>query len=75
MENLKTEILAVVTDELGTAFDPAKIVLPDPVLTVEEDGQKRVRVEVGYTFETAVNWPILPSSVDIRRAVEMRVIR
>jgi Flp pilus assembly protein TadG len=75
MANLKAEILAAVKAELGSRFDASKIVLADPVVTLENDGQKRVRVEVGYPFQTLVSWPLLPSNLDLRRAVEMRVIR
>jgi len=38
-------------------------------------GVLRVKVTVSYPFETVVKWPLLPSSMTLTRAVQMRVIR
>ncbi len=68
-------ILAVVAAEMGEGYDPAKISVAPPVVTDEGDGHKRVRVEVSYPFETQVAWPLLPNTMTLTQAVEMRVIR
>ncbi len=75
MNNLKEEIVNAITQELGPSYDLNKIVVADPVIIVEADGMKRARVEVSYPFNTVVSWPLLPGSLMLRRAVEMRVIR
>jgi hypothetical protein len=56
-------------------YDDAQLIMSTPQVTTDSDGQKRVRVEVKYPFETLVNWPLLPHSFLMTRAVEMRFIR
>jgi Flp pilus assembly protein TadG len=41
----------------------------------ESNGDLRVRCTVPYTFQTLVNWPAIPNSMTLQRAVEMRMIR
>lgn len=41
----------------------------------QPDGTRRVEVEVAYPFETVVNWPGLPSRVDLRRRVAFQEYR
>ncbi|HUT14609.1 MAG TPA: TadE family protein [Thermoguttaceae bacterium] len=69
------QIRQTVETELGTRFDPSKLDVPLPDVSIEPDGRKRVRVEVSYPFETVVRWPLLPTEMNLRRAVEMRFIR
>lgn len=45
-------------------------------VTIESNGLRWVRVEASYTsFQTVVPWPLIPNSVVLRSAVELRVIR
>jgi len=61
--------------ELGDAFDHELVTIPSPVVIEEPDDFRRVRVEVQYRFETIVSWPLLPTSMTLRRDAEMRFIR
>lgn len=72
----KAGVAKSVTDELGqaAAFDPAKLTITTTHVT-EYAGQRRVNVQVTYPFETLVNWPLFPSSFDLRQTVTMRGIR
>lgn len=65
-----------VVDELSqsTAFDPSKVVVVITRVT-ESGGLRRVEVQVTYPFTTIVNWPMIPSSFDLRQTVAMRCIR
>ena len=67
----------LVVAEMGDEYDPERStdLQISPVITVEADGQKRVRVTVSYVFNTVVSWPLLPGNMTLSRAVEMRVIR
>jgi len=69
------QIRQTVETELGARFDPSLLDVPPPEVSIEPDGRKRVRVEVSYPFETIVPWPMLPTDMSLRRAVEMRFIR
>ena len=69
------EIAAVSKLEMGGRLDESKLGFPTAVPIDEVNGLKRVRVEIHYTFETLVKWPLLPNSVDLSRAVEMRTLR
>jgi len=64
-----------VVAELGDTFDATKIDMPSPVMATDSDGLKRVSVQVTYPFETLVDWPGIPSQMNLSRTVEMRVIR
>lgn len=61
--------------ELSGLCAAGEITIAPPVVTTEPDGLKRVRVEVSCPFETLVQWHLLPQSMTLTRAVEMRVIR
>lgn len=41
----------------------------------QADGTRRVEVEASYPFETVVNWPGLPSRIDLRRRVAFQEYR
>jgi Flp pilus assembly protein TadG len=56
-------------------YDDTKLTMTAPQVTTDSDGQKRVRVEVKYPFQTLVTWPFIPSTFSMTRAVEMRFIR
>jgi hypothetical protein len=71
VEQIRNTVLA----ELGDAFDASKVEVLPPVVSVEPDGMRRVRVEVRYPFETVTIWPWIPNSATVRRAAEMRFIR
>ncbi|HET6572411.1 MAG TPA: TadE/TadG family type IV pilus assembly protein [Fimbriiglobus sp.] len=61
------------TNQIG--YDPADLTTATTV-TVERTGLRRVRVEATYaSFQTVTSWPGIPSSLTIRSAVTMRVIR
>jgi hypothetical protein len=69
------DIAAVAKTELSGRLDESKLEVPAVVPIDELSGLKRVRVEVRYTFEMLVKWPLLPSTMVLSRAVEMRVLR
>jgi len=73
----QSNIRQVVINELKHIqdFDESRLQLPNATVTVDGDGQKRVRIEVTYPFNTLVTWPFLPSHVAIKRVTEMRFIR
>ena len=56
-------------------YDDLLLTMTSPQVTTDSDGQKRVRVEVKYPFQTLVTWPFLPNTFLMTRAVEMRFIR
>jgi Flp pilus assembly protein TadG len=56
-------------------YDDTKLTMTAPQVTTDSDGQRRVRVEVKYPFQTLVTWPFLPHTFQMTRAVEMRFIR
>lgn len=56
-------------------YNDTQLVMSTPQVTTDSDGQKRVRIEVKYPFNTIVNWPLLPHTFLMTRAVEMRFIR
>lgn len=70
------EIHDIVEEELAAApgFDPELLTVL--VSSVEEvDGDLRVSVEARYPFETIVDWPGLPNSVELSKSVEFRQFR
>lgn len=69
------DIAAVAKVEMGGLLDEDKLEFPTVVVIDELGGLKRVRVEVRYRFETLVKWPLLPNTMILSRAVEMRVLR
>jgi hypothetical protein len=69
------QIEATVVAELGDEFEPGDVEVLPPVVTVDADGMRRVRVEVRYPFQTVTNWPLIPNTVTLERAAEMRFIR
>lgn len=52
-----------------------QLTLQTPVVTIDELGQRRVRVVAEYPFRTLVDWPGIPHDVVLRAGVEIRVIR
>ncbi len=76
-EDWLVQVRALVAAEMGSSFDPAKITIAPPVITVEDDGQKRVRVTVSYPFRPLADWWSFLSNreMTLTRAVEHRVIR
>jgi len=65
-----------VTDELSesVAFDPAELVVTTTVIA-DSGGLRRISVQASYPFEMLVNWPLLPSSLELQETVVMRGIR
>lgn len=67
---------AAMNEMQGVAnYDDTLLTMTSPKVTTDSDGQKRVRVEVKYPFQTLVTWPLIPSTFFMTRAVEMRFIR
>ena len=56
-------------------YSDSSLTMSAPQVTTDGDGQKRVRVQVQYPFNTLVSWPFIPSHFTLQRAVEMRFIR
>jgi Flp pilus assembly protein TadG len=73
----QTKIRDAVKKELQgiVNYSDAQLTMTTPQVTTDSDGQQRVRIEVKYPFHTLVNWPLLPSSYLLTRAVEMRFMR
>ena len=73
----QTQIHTLVDNELKNIrnYNTNLLTLPNPVVTTDADGQRRVKVSVTYPFKTLVSWPFLPSNVNIQRTTEMRIIR
>lgn len=69
-------IRQAVTDELSqsAAFDSSKLTVAISNVT-ESGGLRRTSVEVTYPFKTIINWPLLPSSFNLRKTAVMRGIR
>src|SRR5215210_6714678 len=55
-EAAKNEMQGVVN------YDDILLTMTSPQVTTDSDGQKRVRVEVKYPFQTLITWPFVPSS-------------
>ncbi len=73
-------IKQAVTDEMSQQVGSGNIpTQPTPTTTTDANGLKRVRVTAVYTFTTVVNWQWtglgLPHTVNMKRTVEMRLIR
>ncbi len=68
-------VLTELGDTFGADFDEEDVTMPPPVISVDPDGLRRVRVEVSYPFETLVNWLGMWQNITLRRTVEMRFIR
>jgi len=76
----QTKIRERVEDELAANgwFDPSSLVMPAAEVIDEGSGNRRVRVEVTYPFQTLVSWPFLTSynaTWNLRRVAVMRMIR
>lgn len=64
-------------DEMAnqTGYAPSNLTTSTAV-TVEQNGLRRVRVEATYaSFRTITSWPGIPSTLTLRSAVTMRVVR
>ena len=70
------KISSAVTDEMsGTpGFSADDLSISEPTL-IASNNNSRVRVEVSYTFQPAIRWPVLPQELKISRTAEMPVIR
>jgi Flp pilus assembly protein TadG len=66
-----------VVDEMATVvgFDSSRLAVATGQTIDESTGSSRVRVEVGYPFQTVVPWNGFPGEMTLSRAVEMPVIR
>ncbi len=73
----EARIRAAVEDEMKTAVGAENLSDITVISDVMPDGpgRRRVQVQVGYIFETLVDWPFTPDSITLNRTVEMRVIR
>jgi Flp pilus assembly protein TadG len=73
----RTNIHTLVENELKNVYNynTNLLTLPNPVVTTDADGQRRVQVQVTYPFSTLVSWPFIPSQVNIQRTTQMRIIR
>ena len=73
----RADIRQLVENELKNIrnYNTNLLTLPNPVVTTDSDGQRRVKVSVTYPFSTLVSWPFVPSNVTIQRTTEMRIIR
>lgn len=65
-----------VTDELSEspAFKPADLVVTTAVIA-DSGGLTRLSVKVKYPFQMLINWPLLPSTLELQDTVVMRGIR
>ncbi len=65
-----------VTDELSesVAFNPSKLTVTTAVVS-DSGGLKRIGVKVSYPFRMLIDWPLLPSAMDLQDTVVMRGIR
>lgn len=70
-------VLMAARDEMEqqTGYVRDQLTLQTPVVTVDDLGQRRVRVVAEYPFRTLVDWPGIPHDVVLRAGVEIRVIR
>jgi Flp pilus assembly protein TadG len=73
----QSDIRTLVQNEMKNTYGYSvnKLTVPNPVVTTDSDGQKRVQVSVTYPFTTIVTWPLVPHQFNIQRATQMRVIR
>jgi Flp pilus assembly protein TadG len=55
-------------------FDPAQMTY-ELTTTTNADGLERIVVEVSYPFETRIEWPGLPTEVDLHKRVEVLQFR
>ena len=71
---LRLAAVADTTNLLNTSStNPLVTTEPCAVGSRDDQGNECVRVTVTYTFETLVPWPVLPSSIEMSRTVQMRV--
>ena len=56
------------------SFREDDLTIQSPTL-VADSQPPRVRVEIGYTFQTIIPWPVFPRRIDMTRAAEMPFIR
>lgn len=70
------DIRNAVTEDFGAVPNFNDKLLSVTVETMDEgDGDVRVTVNAQYAFETIVNWPGLPHSIDLSQTVEFRQFR
>jgi len=62
-----------ITEEFGDLLQAEKLSIVGP--TIVATGQRRVQVGVTYNFETFLQWPGIPSTMEVGHTVEMRCIR
>jgi len=68
-------VISELGDTFGPSFNEDDVTMPPPTITVDDNGLRRVSVEVSYPFKTLVNWLGMWQNVVLRRTVEMRFIR
>ena len=70
------KITAAVTDEMSgiPGFSADQMSVSEPTVIASND-DARVRVEVTYTFQPAIRWPLLPQKVEISRTAQMPIVR
>lgn len=78
----QAEIRAAALEEMQdqTGYDPDQIEVDVPTPTmgnglVEANYQRRLRVTARIPFQTLVDWPGIPHTVNMIRTVEMRQLR
>ena len=69
----ENELRQAITDDMSD-FDVDGIQVA-ATRSHDDNALWRVRVVVTYPFETVVDWPLLPSHLNLRRTVEIRGIR
>ncbi len=71
---IKTAAQQEMNGQIG--YDSSKLIVSDPVVTVESSGLRNVQLTVTYPFKTLMSWPGIPSStINMQRSVTMRLIR
>jgi hypothetical protein len=72
----ESELTIAVQEEAAhlTEFDSALLAIEIDNY-YQPDGTRRVEVEAAYPFQTVVNWPGLPSRIDLRRRVAFQEYR
>jgi hypothetical protein len=72
----ESELMTAVEEEAAhlSGFDAALLEVEIDNFN-QADGSRRVEVEAAYPFKTVVNWPGLPSQIDLRRRVAFQEYR
>ncbi len=76
-----TAVQQAARDEMAgqTGFVSTNLTVPAPIVTVDAKGRRIIQVTANYPFSTLINWNwtglSIPSSMTLKRMVEMRAIR